>query len=101
MKKHIEFLGKEKVKEVTEITSINTNLLFEVKFLGCTNTLGDRIKIKNILTNEAVVLDYDYNGHYNTTVQAALYIEACGYKVIGTCENYIITEFDTSKNLMF
>lgn len=101
MEKHIEILGQKKVKEIEEKTVINSNLIFEVKFLSCTNTKGNRIKIKNILTNETIILDYDYSLKSNINIQAGLYIAACGYEIIGVCENYIITKFDTSKNLMF
>lgn len=42
---------------------------YEIKFLGATNTRGNRVKIIDILRNESKIIEWDYN--FNNSLDIA------------------------------
>lgn len=69
--------------------------IFEIKYLGATNTKGSRIRIYSPRFKEKIIIDYDYN--FNTIYdKAADYLTNKGFNIIGTGEGvdkmYLISD---------
>lgn len=60
--------------------------LIKVKFLGATNTKGERVKITSTRHNKSKIISYDYQ--FNNALQVAMYylINDLKYTVKATCE---------------
>lgn len=54
---------------------------FEVKYLGPTNCLGARVRIKDTWNNKTKIISFDYshNGAWETAVE---YLESLGIEIV-------------------
>ena len=65
--------------------------LFQVKYLGATNTKGSRVSIKDTRFKQLVVIPYDYS--FNSAMDIAInYLKERGYNVIGRAENEVLAD---------
>ena len=69
------------------MTAINlTNFhAIQVKYLGATNTKGNRIKLISSRFDESITLERDYS--IEARDQAIKYLLEKGFELIGACEN--------------
>jgi len=59
--------------------------LFNIRFIGASNTRGSRVRIKTDRFQESVVIPYDYK--FNSAYEVAQhYLESKGFNLIGMAE---------------